>query len=1390
MNTYSLFALFAAVSSTAFAGVSVTNDCAVMTFDGAGRVTSLVERASGRELAGTPKHFVYVGDVKYVTPEKLEPCGSDTFKWTFPANKGGGEVVLSVKSFGPGWEVVVVSADVPGSTALYFGQIQARHTKYQGRLTCMYSDDESALCVRSYTADSIMTCHNNILWVKVPVKRGYAGKKLGIIACPRKDIIPALRKLTEVAGAPRTVNGGAWSLGAEANRGSYVFADLYAHTVDDWIDFALRGGFDTIHLHGWWDTRGHYDVNPHMFPGGIDDWTNVAHRIHAAGLKVGMHTLTAGIQPRDKWVSGEKCSRDFIDWCVHTLAKPFGTNDTEIVVEEAPGDVHHTFHSYGSHGNTLRIGDEAVTYSGIRREKPYAFTGVKRGAYGRKIGGPYLAGTQAHYLYQRYDAFYPDPDSQLMEDLAAAIGKMRDAGEIDQIYLDGAEAMLDNQINDLHRQRIVPHLAKDMLIEGSNGDAYVWWFLSRYGAWDRPYWGVKRMHDDHLRDVERARTANLLEPQMGWWHPTTGSEKCRGHFLDEMEYFAAKNTGVDTSMSIQGVGGVSALTPMPFSVMRQITLLGWYERFRMARAFTDGAVSYFRQPRSEARLRQDDAGDWRLTPVTCIVHRVTGGADGSEVWNVRLDRKASAAIRVESLYVAHDDIKTNAVPLLTLADKAQMQVCRPQPGKIDFEFAEGCDSTRGKTFKLTARNRRGSARAACVYVERNWTEQPYYSIKNRPAFGVWVKGDGKGALLAIELATPKLYHLGRSPHFVKLDFTGWRHFTFLLREREASEAYEHIWPYGLHPMIVCATPLNIEHLSNVRIALNNLPVNEQTEVELSELMAFPIGKNVTDKPVLSVNGRDVELPFALASGEFAELEGGQWRRYSEQGELMRVASGPNVSLEQGDNVIAYRGVAGGAQPSRVETTLFALGSSLSALKPRSTWTAEMEKALSYEAVMPSVYAPSRGLVDIRPVVARPNEKARVEMTVFGPVANPTLVWAGDRWTFRTNIAKGQRLFCRDGLNWYVQNGKRETVAAGKLEQQLPVINGMNRFNFESSDPKTADARIDVVKRYVTDIPTYFDRATVKIKSTLDGTLQPSYFFPAKTRPGEKAPLLVAFHTWSYDISYNVIYHATLAECRKRGWSLLCPNFRGPNKTPQGCGSDLAVQDVVDAVNWAKANHPIDEDRVYAMGGSGGGHMTLLMAGRHPDIWAGCCAFCPLSDLAFWHPRSKALGHEYWRHLELVCGGTPEEKPEEYARRSPVTYLARAKAAGVNISIATGIHDGHVGKGSVPVSLAMRAFNVLADEKDRISEATMNDIDENEKVPQAELFRGHDPFYSGDYRAYLKRTSGNAQVTIFEGGHGGSSEAGFYWLDRQRRGVKADWTLPGGAGGAVYNELTK
>jgi len=115
---------------------------------------------------------------------------------------------------------------------------------------------------------------------------------------------------------------------------------------------------------------------------------------------------------------------------------------------------------------------------------------------------------------------------------------------------------------------------------------------------------------------------------------------------------------------------------------------------------------------------------------------------------------------------------------------------------------------------------------------------------------------------------------------------------------------------------------------------------------------------------------------------------------------------------------------------------------------------------------------------------------------------------------------------------------------------------------------------------------------VEIPSTADGTLQPSYFAAPETC--EKVPLLVVLHTWSYSFD-SPRDTATETWCSNKGWAYLYPNFRGPNHTPDACGSDKAVQDIVDAVSWAKKKANIDESRVYLLGGSGGGHMALLMA---------------------------------------------------------------------------------------------------------------------------------------------------------------------------------------------------
>ncbi|SVD04060.1 uncharacterized protein METZ01_LOCUS356914, partial [marine metagenome] len=184
---------------------------------------------------------------------------------------------------------------------------------------------------------------------------------------------------------------------------------------------------------------------------------------------------------------------------------------------------------------------------------------------------------------------------------------------------------------------------------------------------------------------------------------------------------------------------------------------------------------------------------------------------------------------------------------------------------------------------------------------------------------------------------------------------------------------------------------------------------------------------------------------------------------------------------------------------------------------------------------------------------------------------------------------------------------------------------------------------------------------VKIKSSLDDSEQPAIFYQPKERE-KPVPLLVILHSWSGNYKQS-LHRECEAWCKQEGWSYLKPDFRGPNRNPQATGSELAVQDILDAVEFAKRKTRIDEKKILLVGTSGGGYMSLLMAGRAPNLWAGVSAWVPISDLAAWHSETKKKGLKYFREVEKSCGGPPgksKEVDQQYSKRSPLTYLAKAK----------------------------------------------------------------------------------------------------------------------------------
>jgi dienelactone hydrolase len=278
----------------------------------------------------------------------------------------------------------------------------------------------------------------------------------------------------------------------------------------------------------------------------------------------------------------------------------------------------------------------------------------------------------------------------------------------------------------------------------------------------------------------------------------------------------------------------------------------------------------------------------------------------------------------------------------------------------------------------------------------------------------------------------------------------------------------------------------------------------------------------------------------------------------------------------------------------------------------------------------------------------------------------------------------------------------------------------------------------------------------------DQTEQPALY--RGSRSSTPQPLVVFLHQWGGDYKYAG-GRPIARGCIARDWSFIQPDFRGPNNRPEAMGSELVLADIRSAIRYAEQHAPVDPQRIFVVGASGGGYAALLAAARMPGQFRGVSAWVPISDLVVWHEQcSNTVNDKYAKNIEAACSGIlfPDSDAEKEARhRSPLTHLKADNPAEFDIN--AGIHDGHDGA-SVPVSHSFHAYNALVPEKDKVKKEILEIVTNEQRVPEGHQFSGTDPSYR-ENRVLFRQESANARITIFEGGHEMVPLAVLTWLDK-------------------------
>jgi dienelactone hydrolase len=167
-------------------------------------------------------------------------------------------------------------------------------------------------------------------------------------------------------------------------------------------------------------------------------------------------------------------------------------------------------------------------------------------------------------------------------------------------------------------------------------------------------------------------------------------------------------------------------------------------------------------------------------------------------------------------------------------------------------------------------------------------------------------------------------------------------------------------------------------------------------------------------------------------------------------------------------------------------------------------------------------------------------------------------------------------------------------------------------------------------------------------------------------PEGEGPFPLIFHTHGGpEFAMADMFNPGSQAWLDHGFAFVTVNYRGSTTFGRefqekiwGGPGHWEVEDMVAARDWLVAQKIADPEQIFLTGWSYGGYLTLQTLGKRPDLWAGGMAGIAIADWAMMYENSADTLRGW---LVTLFGGTPQEKLDQYAASSPITYAENVQA---------------------------------------------------------------------------------------------------------------------------------
>ena len=876
--------------------------------DAKGRNRAFLDKRSGRNYCISDPQYAFLSlkkNGRSYTPSK---CSRTNDLITVEFSQAGVKLTCRVVTHEYYFTLEVVAVEGESIEELSLSNLCLNISEHIGQMANIGWDGQFAAGVMALNLQTLAggkSTTRTLLWSACYPKLGLIGAKIAVLGCPASRLRSIIQEMVVRESLMRSSLGGAWALQAEENRFSYLFSYASEGDVDSWIAAAQMGGFKEL-LISEIGPYGHYNPYPDRFPHGLAGVRAAVDKVHAAGMKAGWHMLAFTIQKTDPWVTPVPDKR-LATRSTLTLAETISAETTFVPTLESPAGLPANSGFWFRGGKDILVGDEILVYSGLKTTPPFGLTGCTRGAYGTRAAA-HFDGAALRNLQEVFGTYVPEAGSSLMTEMKQHIASIINTCDFDMIYMDGLDGadVFEGPEWSWHygadfALSIFRQAMRPLQFEASAWYHHDWHITSRLGALDHPARGQKRFIDFHV--ASNGRLDDLIPTQLGWWTFIPYEERlARGTSRDDVEYLCAKCLGTDSPLSLQEVTPKMLEEKAAWPAM--LAVMGQYERLRLTRKVPESIRARLRAPGKEFSLSTAD-GQWHFRPVERREQKVTAVDGRSNIIRVHDSLgEQPPRFRIQALLSA---APYDAPGNLVLADFSSDDAFTLRGNQIGVNASLEVlhhsledDKTKGV---YHARNGGAVRQQAWARIGKPFV--PPFNIAQQPALGVWVYGDGKNEVLNLQVVDPRGAEAAVGEHYIIVNFIGWQYFELV--EPEGKLWFDYQWPYR-NPLAACRETVDNTQIAEFNLYYNNLPPGENVACRLSVIKALALERVILERPRLTAAGKTLELPVALESGCYLELNSPEdCKLYDPNGTVLANVR-PNGTwpvLHSGENVLVF-----------------------------------------------------------------------------------------------------------------------------------------------------------------------------------------------------------------------------------------------------------------------------------------------------------------------------------------------------------------------------------------------------------------------------------------------------------------------------------------------------